>query len=70
MLGRLKAIRKLEIRTFQKGHMANDVEGTSVVGRRSEQTLTMAPWKPDSTGLLDSLTAVDKAPDTASLLPP
>ena len=50
-------------RTLWKGHLLWE-EG------QSRHSLTMAPWKPDSKVLLDSLTARDKAPDTVSLLPP
>ena len=50
-------------RTLWKGHLLWE-EG------QSRHSLTTAPWKPDSKGLLDSLTALDTAPETASLLSP
>ena len=60
---RLKRLSSSSSRTLWKGHLFWE-EG------QSRHSLTMAPWKPDSKGLLDSLTALDNAPDTASLLPP
>lgn len=48
------------------GHCGRDISCGKKVGADVHQ-LTMAPWKPGSKCLLDSLAALDSAPDVASL---